>query len=302
MHLLLQRVRLPMIAMLIGSTLALVAYWPSVGEASGAAQRRDPKVLRVALLPDESPSTVIKNNEPLKAYLEKTLNKKVQLVVTTDYSSMIEAMRRKQIDVGYFGPLSYVLLKQKAKDVIPFAAKLEGGSPTYRAVVIANTASGVKSLRDIKGKTVAYGDPASTSSHLIPKAMILRETGYRAGVDYAEQFLGAHDAVAVAVQNGNAQAGGLSKTIFESLIERGTIDATKVRVLATSKPYPNYPWVMQSDLAPELQESIKRAFYELKDPAVLKPIKAEGFAPISDQDYDVIRDMVKVLGIDLERQ
>jgi phosphonate transport system substrate-binding protein len=35
----------------------------------------DPAVLRVALLPDESPSTIIKNNQGLKAYLEKALGK-----------------------------------------------------------------------------------------------------------------------------------------------------------------------------------------------------------------------------------
>ena len=50
---------------------------------------------------------------------------------------MIEAMRRGQIDVGYFGPLSYVLLKQRMPGATAFAAKLEGTSPTYTAVLIA---------------------------------------------------------------------------------------------------------------------------------------------------------------------
>ncbi|MGC7260132.1 PhnD/SsuA/transferrin family substrate-binding protein, partial [Mycobacteroides abscessus subsp. abscessus] len=84
------------------------------------------------------------------------------------------------------------------------------------------------------GKTVAWGDPASTSSHLIPKAM-LANAGLRVDRgDYQEQHVGAHDAVALAVQNGNAQAGGLSKPIYERLVQNGSIDPTKVVVIAES--------------------------------------------------------------------
>jgi len=60
-----------------------------------------------------------------------------------------------------------------------------------------------------------------------------------AGNDYREHFVGAHDAVAMAVQNGNAQAGGLSKPIFESLVDRHLISLDKVKVLSVSKPFPN---------------------------------------------------------------
>ena len=256
--------------------------------------------LVVALLPDESPSTVIKNNEPLKDYLEKKLNKEIELVVTTDYSSMIESMRKKHIDIGYFGPLSYVLLNNKMDDVYPFAAKLDQGKPSYHAVIIAGSNSVINSLQDIKGKTMAFGDTASTSSHLIPKEMLKTQANLESGKDYEEQFVGAHDAVAMAVQNGNADAGGLSKPILDSLIKEGIIDSSKVKEIQLSKAYPNYPWAMSSSLPKDLQEEIKEAFYDLDDPKILKVLDAEGFAPVEDKDYDVIRNMVDILGVDLE--
>jgi len=68
------------------------------------AAEADPKILKVALLPDENASTIIKNNQALKQYLEKELGKNIELMVTTDYSSMIEAMRHSRIDIAYFGP------------------------------------------------------------------------------------------------------------------------------------------------------------------------------------------------------
>jgi phosphonate transport system substrate-binding protein len=264
-----------------------------------AADKSDPDTLKVALLPDESAATIIKNNQGLKAYLEKELGKKVDLVVTTDYSSMIEAMRHGRLDLAYFGPLSYVLAKSKSH-IEPFAARIHKGSTTYEAVVIGNVSAGINTLEDIKGKNMAYGDVASTSSHLIPK-FLLKSKGLEAKKDYKEHFLGSHDSVALAVQNGHAQAGGLSKIIFETLIEKGTINKNSVKVLAVSKPYPEYPWAMRADLAPALKEKVKKAFWGLKDKEILKPLKADGFASITDQDYDVIRDLAKILNLDLAK-
>ena len=259
----------------------------------------DPETLKVALLPDENAGTIIKNNRPLKDYLERALGKKIELMVTTDYSSMIEAMRHGRLDLAYFGPLSYVLARQKS-DIEPFAALKANGSTTYQSVVIANSEAGVNRIEDIKGKNVAYGDKASTSSHLIPKSVFAGK-GLNVGRDYKEHFVGSHDAVAMAVQNGHAQAGGLSRPIFESLVERKIIDTKKVKVLEYSKPFPQYPWTMRSNLKPELKAKIRTAFLDLKDPAVLKPFKAEGFDAIGDGHYDVVRNLGHLLKIDLAK-
>ena len=266
--------------------------------SANAAPNPDPQTLKVALLPDENASTIIKNNQGLKDYLEAQLGKKVELIVTTDYSSMIEAMRHGRLDLAYFGPLSYVLARQKS-EIEPFVALKTKGSTTYQSVLIANSASGVNAIGDIKGKNMAYGDKVSTSSHLIPKS-VLAEKGLNAG-DYKEHFVGSHDAVALAVQNGHAQAGGLSRPIFESLVERKMVSLDKVKVLEYSKPFPQYPWTLRSNLKPELKEKIRNAFLNLKDPAVLKAFKAEGFDTITDKHYDVVRNLGHLLKIDLAK-
>jgi phosphonate transport system substrate-binding protein len=264
--------------------------------APALAADANPDMLKVALLPDENASELIKRNQPLKEYLQRELGKEIQLIVTTDYSSMIEAMRFGRIDLAYFGPLSYVLARSKA-DIEPLAAMVSDGKPTYRSVVIANVNANVNSLGDIKAKKVAFGDRASTSSHLIPKTM-MAEAGLVHDRDYQQHFVGTHDAVAVNVANGNAEVGGLSEVIWKTLLERKLVDAGRVKVIAYSKEYPQYPWTMRSDLAPELKNKIRSTFVNLKDPEVLKNFKADGFVPITDKDYDVIRDMGKLLGID----
>lgn len=266
---------------------------------STAVQAKNPDRLRVALLPDENAATLIQNAQPLKQYLEKTLNKDIEIIVTTDYSSMIEAMRFGRIEVAYFGPFSYVLAKSKAPKIEPFAVGVERGSPTYQSVMIANVDGPVKRLEDIRGQSFGFGDQASTSSHLAPRAHIQTKVGLDGEKDYRPVHLGTHDAVARAVQTGQVPAGGLSKPILEALIAKGTIDPTKIVELDLSAPIPNYPMVMQDNLDPELKQKIRSAFLEMKDPEVLKSFRVEAFAATDDQAYDVLRETAKVLNLDI---
>jgi phosphonate transport system substrate-binding protein len=267
--------------------------------ATALAQARDPQRLRVALLPDENASTIIQNAQPLKEHLERALSRQIELVVTTDYSSMIEAMRFGRIEIAYFGPFSYVLAKSRAPAIEPFAVGIERGAPTYNSVVVATAGGPVRELADVRGRPFAFGDQASTSSHLIPRALLLTRAQLLGGRDYRPVHLGTHDAVARAVQNGQVPAGALSKAILTTLIARNAVDATKLVEIALSDPIPNYPMVMQGNLAEPLKEAIRRAFLELRDPAVLRSFRVEGFAPTSDAAYDILRETARVLEMDL---
>jgi phosphonate transport system substrate-binding protein len=287
-----------MIRMLISMTLAMLVM---ISSGFAAAEGKNPSRLRVALLPDENASTLIQNAQPLKNYLEKTLGKSVELIVTTDYSSMIEAMRFGRIEVAYFGPFSYVLAKSRAPGIEPFAVGIERGTPTYHSVIIAGANSPVKSLADIRGQSFAYGDQASTSSHLAPRAHILRHAGLNGETDYRPVHLGTHDAVARAVQAGQVPAGALSKAIYDVLVARGTIDANRLVELELTAPIPNYPIVMQGDLHPELKRAIRDAFLNMNDADVLRAFRVEGFAATDDSAYDILRETATVLNLDLGR-
>ena len=291
-----------MIIKVLSSILALIlAILVNINDVT--AGDYNPEVLRVALLPDENAATIIQDNKAFASYLEKALNKKIQLVVTTDYSSMIEAARFGRIDLAYFGPASYTIAKDKMAggeiDLEPFAARLKRGSTTYQSIIIAGVDVDVKKIAEIKGKgfQVAFGDQASTSSHFAPKYTMMK-FGVMPGKDYKENFVGAHDAVARNVEIGNAHIGGLSKPIFEKLVARKTINPQKIKILGYSDPLPQYPWAMRSDFMPDLKIAIREVFFSFKKgkkgaDAILKSFKADGFAEIKDSDYNIIRDIRK---------
>jgi len=281
---------------LLTAALALLACAPTLTFAQG----KDPAKIRVALLPDENAATLIQNAQPLKTYLEQTLKKEIEIIVTTDYSSMIEAMRFGRIEVAYFGPFSYVLAKSRAPEIEPFAVGVEKGKPTYNSILIAQAGGPVKTVADIKGKPFAFGDQASTSSHLAPRAHLMK-LGLEGDRDYKVVHLGAHDAVARAVQAGQVPAGALSEPIFRSLVTRNIIDPGKVVQLALTEPIPNYPIVLQGNLAPALKQAIRSAFIDMKDKEVLKAFRIEGFSATDDKAYDVLRDTARVLSLDLAK-
>ena len=277
------------------AALGVAFAWP----ARSDNHNTNPELLRVALLPDENVATLIQNAEPLKVYLEDRLDRDIEIVVTTDYSSMIEAMRFGRIEIGYFGPLSYVLAKSRAPEIEPFAVGVVDGSPTYRSILIATADGPVETYEDVRGRPFAFGDQASTSSHLAPRT-VLANAGLEGDVDYEVVHLGQHDAVARAVASGQVPAGGLSEQIFDVLVADGRVDASQLRVLGYSEPLPNYPLTLQGYLDPDLKEEIRAAFLELDDPEIIDLFRVERLDPIDDAAYDVLRQMAQILGLNLE--
>jgi len=286
---------------LLAAPLLLPALAATQAPTQAWAQAQNPTRLRMALLPDENASTVIQNAQPLRTHLAQALGRDVQVVVTTDYSSMIEAMRFGRIEIAYFGPFSYVLAKSRAEGIEPFAVGIERGSPTYRSIIIAAADGPVKKLEDVRGHPMAFGDQASTSSHLVPRATILRRTGLVGERDFRVVHVGTHDAVARTVQSGRAPVGALSEPIFHSLLARNVIQRERLVDVAFSDPIPNYPMVMQGNLAPDLKQAIRDAFLNLRDPELLRNFRVEGFAPTDDAAYDVLRETARILNLDLGR-
>ena len=125
--------------------------------------------------------------------------------------------------------------------------------------------------------------------------------GLDATKDYQPVHLGAHDAVARAVQAGQVPAGALSKAIYDNLVAKGSIDASKIVQLDLSEPIPNYPMVMQGNLAPGLKQAIRAAFLNMKDKEVLKAFRIDGFAATDDKAYDVLRETATLLKLDLAK-
>jgi phosphonate transport system substrate-binding protein len=262
----------------------------------GAAAAEEARLerLKIGLLPGESSLTVMRQNEPLRRHLETRLGLPVELQVGTNYAATGEALRFGRLDIAYLGPVTYVLQRERA-EIVPFATPRHAKvGAFFEAAIIVPADSRATTLKDLAGAAVAFGDPASTSGAWVPRYELLA-AGLRAGRDYQAHYLGAHDAVALAVANRKAAAGGISLPVYERLLADGKIDRAKVRVLMTSRPVPEYLWTFRASLDPALRQRIADAFFSIDDPAVLGVFNAERFSPSADSDMDRVRGWVDAL-------
>jgi phosphonate transport system substrate-binding protein len=274
-----------------GVALALLACLAI--EVPSQAQPR-PDHLTIGLLPGESAPTVIRLNEPMRAYLEKRLGMPVRLVVGANYAATGEALRFGRIDIAYLGPVTFIMQSRHAR-LVPFARPSHTGvGPTFQAAIIVPADRPLNALADLKGKEIAFGDPASTSGTWVPQYQLL-DAGLAAKRDYTPRTLGAHDAVALAVANHRVAAGGLSLPIYNRLIKEGKLDPKAVRVLAPSPPIPEYMWTFREGLPPAFREEVRKAFLTVTDPAALSVFRADAFVPAVDSDVDVVRRWVDAL-------
>ncbi|WP_454918079.1 phosphate/phosphite/phosphonate ABC transporter substrate-binding protein [Xanthobacter sediminis] len=271
---------------LAAAALAVAGLFTATAPQAEAADK--PQKLVVGLLPGESAPTVMRLNEPLRAYLEKKLGIPVELQVGANYAATGEALRFGRLDIAFLGPVTY-LLRARASKLEPFARPSHAVvGPTFEAVIIVPKDSPAQSLKDLKGTEIAFGDPASTSGTWVPRWQLL-DAGLASGRDYTLRVLGAHDAVALAVASKKVAAGGLSKPVYDRLLKEGKIPADSVRVLAVSPPIPEYMWTFREGIDPAFKEEIRKAFISVDDPAALEVFRAEAFIPAVDSDVDRVR-------------
>jgi len=283
--------------MYLKHTLSASALALALSLTAASAQARD---IVMGLIPAENNEEMIQKFEPMRAYLEKKLGTKVKVFTATDYAGVIEAMKKKRVDIAWFGPLSYYLAEQEA-GAEAFAVGIREGSNshTYKSIFVAPCDSGIKSIKDLKGKSVAFVDPASTSGGLMPTYMVKKETGLMPQQFFGKfTYSGSHDAAELAVKNKTVDAAADNDITYEKMLTKGLISKQTNCIIKESDPIPGPPMVYRSDLPKDMKARIQDAILTAH-----KDIKVTGYGNLSHYvavtpaDYQLIRNMVKELGL-----
>jgi len=258
------------------------------------------QTLKVSAIPDESPTELLRKFKPLGAYLGKELGMKIDWTPVNDYPAVVEGLAGKKLDLAWLGGFTFVQARLRTGNAIPIAQRVE--DEKFISYYIVPGASAVKSLRDLKGKTFAFGSPSSTSGHLMPRFFLLKE-GINPDKDFARiAFSGAHDATVAFVASGRAEAGVLNSSVYDRLIEKGDANAKAVRILAKTPPYYDYNWTVRGDLDPALVKKLTDAFLKLdaKNPVhkeILDLQRATRFIATKPENYKGIEEAARSAGL-----
>lgn len=138
------------------------------------AAEEERQVLRWGLIPADDAAEMLRQYQVVVDYLEDELDIEIEIQVTNDYTAAIEAMRNKHIDMAWFGPFSYVLaVEQAGAEAIVNGYRRDTKKATYKSIIITRAGSGIKTLDDLKNRSFAFVDPASTSGYLIPSKIAM---------------------------------------------------------------------------------------------------------------------------------
>lgn len=275
--------------------LLLVFALPTLAMENGEV----PDKLVLGMVPSREADKLVESLEPLAKILTEEIGIEVDTYVATNYTGLIEAIGKGKVDIGMFGSFSMVLAENRY-DVEFLVNTVRYGANQYRAQYTARVDSGIDSLEDIRGKTVAFTDPASTSGYLFPYVQLKNQLGIDPENDINYIFAGGHDAAILAVYNGDVDV-ALSFEDARTSIEDEFPDVMeKLKIIGYSDYIPNDGVVARKELDDDLLNIITEAFLTIGDTdeevQILDEIfNASGFAKVTSEEYEVVRETYEVM-------
>lgn len=201
------------------ANIALLFLLAMTGAVTGAAAT-DP--LRIAPLPMENREATVKAFNPLVTYLQERLGQPVELVYFDKNSEIIAAIQNRSLDIGMLGPLPYVTLRKNDPTVEPLVFfKEANGEARYRCTVVMSGGDAA-ALRGLRGKRIALTQPLSTCGYLGTNAILRLHAGI-ALEDTHYRYIGTHEAAALAVVGGEAEAAGIKEEFATKFAPLGLV-------------------------------------------------------------------------------
>jgi phosphate/phosphite/phosphonate ABC transporter binding protein len=237
---------------------------------------------------------------PLAEYLAKEIGEKVTIVVPKDFEAFKDVVKAGKVDIAFANPLIYVQVKEKS-NIEPLALSSEVKSGTrFRGIIIVRKDSGFSRVQDLRGRKFIFVDNDSAAGYIF-QMLLLSKAGFDVDKDISRlPFAKKHDNVIAAVFNKTADAGGLREDELGKA--KDNLDISQLRIVAYTDYFPNWPLFATARLNPGLAAKIKAALLRLKpnDPQnekILGPARLTGFVPVSDKDYDNLRNAAKIAGV-----
>ena len=297
-------------AAVISAARVLTVTFLCLGIAALAAPRSDAAEnekgsapLRIALIPFENPEQLLDNVQPAIRFLEKEMEKKIRYFITLSYSSAVEALNAGKADISFMSPLPYVLANaQTGAEAI--LGEIYNGKDYYHSKIFVRKDSGIKTLADLKGKTIAYVDPISSSGFMYPHDVFIRAGLAKGGLNKPEgeffrrvYFAGGDEQAIRSVFGGFVNAAGVGEFAINLLRveERGAM-----AVIGQSQRIPSHVVVVRRDLNRKLRDRFIRAMLKLNNPENRLIVRAlygtDGYVKVNNDTFRPVADMARRYG------
>lgn len=245
--------------------MALVAGFHLLQLDPPFASRDFEQPVRVVFIPADggTASGTLADFKPLFAALTESTGMRFELNVTQSYSAAVEALCNGTADLAFVGPATYLQAHGRhCADLL--ATGVRDGRAQYYSGIFVRKDAPYRTIADLRGSRMAFGDINSTSSFIMPVAMLL-DAGIDPAHDLAEARLtGSHPNNLAALASARVDAVAMSFDSFDRALQAGLPGLDSVRVLARSEPMPYPPFTVSTRLAPDRRRRLRDGFAKLE--------------------------------------
>lgn len=277
----------------------------SDGDSKGDSYK--PKELTIQFVPSQNADTLEAKAKPLEKLLSKELDIPVKVSVSTNYNTIVEAMKSKKVDVGFLPPTAYTLAHdQKAADVLlqaqRYGVNKDGSNndklvKSYKSQFVVKKDSGIKSLKDMKGKKIALQDVTSTAGYTYPVAELLKE-GINPINDMKITNVKGHDQAIIALLNGDVDV-AVTFQDARNIVKKDQPNVFKdTEIVELTEDIPNDTISVRSDMDDKFRDKLKKAFKDIaktkKGHKIVSEVYShEGYVDSKDSEFDIVREYGK---------
>jgi phosphonate transport system substrate-binding protein len=269
----------------------------------GPGARALAQPLTLALTPSRDPTALQEAGDAFARTITRLSGVPIKAQVASDYAGVVEALRSRRVDLAFVHPVGYVLANREAGCLI-LVRDIWQGKTAYTARIYVKKGGGIERLEDLRGRTIAFVDPASSSGYIYPMVLLMKrglvrdrdpKTFFKDAL-----FSGTHEAALRSVLHGRVDAAAS----FDKAPELHVKDPAQVAQLVPVAETPEIPEAgicARPGLPADALDKVKRALLAIRGPehaAVLKQIyDIDGFVEARDADYDPVRDAMSLMGL-----
>lgn len=257
--------------------------------ALAACAPGEPEVppLRVILIPADGGTEdgTKADYQPLFDAVARSSGLDFELRVGQSYSAVVEALCGGAADIAFVGAVTYLQATERGCAEL-LAVAVDGGQSVYYSGFFAARTSPIRTLGDLRGRRVAFGDVNSTSSFAVPMVMLI-ENGIDPARDLgAVRLTASHADSLAALVHGQTDAAALSLESFDKAVAGGAVDPDEIRLVARSMPLPYPPLILSNRLPEATRARLREAFARAHTQPGVTPQMIRGYGGKVVERYD----------------
>ena len=279
---------------------ALLVTTPSLVQAQAKAPV---KTVNFSILATESSTSLQSFWAPIIADMEKQTGYKIKPFYGSNYTALIEAMRFKQTDVGWFSNQSGLEAIRRSGGEVFVRTFDPSGRDGYRSLIIVPAKSNLtleQVLKCDKSLDFGIGDAKSTSGTLAPMTYLFAPRGIKPAECFKTVRSANHQANLFAVARGVLDVATNNSTAVNLQKGRDPAINDAIRIIWSSPPLPEDPIVWRKDLDPQVKARLRKFFESYgqgtgpeaaRQRAQLSKVSIGGFKPADNSHLLPVREM-----------